>query len=122
MRSPSKKTLTKKLDKAWSEAVKYLAGYRCEVCGKMVTLNSHHYISRINRRLRWEPFNGVCVCAGHHTFGNESFHKNPEFGHYWMEENRWEDLNKVLCSMNEIKKWSVEEMQDQLSYLLSIVK
>lgn len=122
MRSPSKKVLTKKLDKAWSEAVKYLAGYKCEVSGVTTNLNSHHYISRNNRMLRWDPRNGVCVSAKHHMFGNDSFHKNPEFGHFWMEENRWEDLQYIVCNMNTIKKWTIEEMQDQLSYLLSLIK
>ena len=122
MKNPTKKSLAKKLDKAWSEVVKYRAGYKCEVCGKCTVLNSHHYISRINRELRWEPTNGICVCAGCHTFGNQSFHKNPEWGHFWMEEHRWKDLQYIVCNMNTIKKWTFEEMQGQLSYLLSLIK
>lgn len=116
-RKISKKTLIKKLDKAWSEAIKKQAGYKCEVCGKKEGLNAHHYISRINRMLRWETYNGICVCTKHHLFGNESFHKNPEWGHFWMEENRWEDLQKINCNMNQIKKWSLDDMQEKLEEL-----
>jgi hypothetical protein len=112
----AKKPLIKKLDKAWSYAVKVRAKEKCEVCGKPAT-NSHHYISRSNRRLRWDLRNGVAVCAGCHLFANKSFHKNPEWGHFWMEENRWEDLAYINCVMYEIKKWSEEEMQERYDEL-----
>jgi hypothetical protein len=121
-RSSSKKTLTNKLDKAWSQVVKQRAGNKCEVCGKVQSLNSHHYISRSNRMLRWDPRNGVCVCAGCHLFKNESFHKNPEFSHYWMEENRWEDLRDINCIMYEIKKWTIEDMESTLEELNNLIK
>lgn len=116
-RKTSKKTLTKKLDNAWARVVKQRAGNKCEVCGKREALNAHHYVSRSNRRLRWEPMNGLCVCAGCHLFKNESFHKNPEWGHFWMEENRWEDLRDINCVMYEIKKWTIGDMQDKLKEL-----
>lgn len=116
-RKPSKKTLTKKLDTAWSKAVKKRAGFKCEVCGKTESLNSHHVVGRRNRRLRWELFNGVCLCAGCHTFKLKSAHQNPEWFHFWMEENRWEDLRDINCKMYEIKKWTIEDMQERLKEL-----
>jgi len=117
-RKPSRKTLKTKLDKAWSIAVKKRAGNVCEVCKSSKSLNAHHYISRSNLRLRWELFNGVCVCPGHHLFNNESFHKDPEFGHYWMEEHRWEDLCKINVEKAKgIKKWTMDELQDKLKEL-----
>jgi len=119
-RTPSKKTLTKKLDTAWSKAVKNLAKNKCEVCGKVESLNSHHVVGRRNRRLRWELFNGVCLCAGCHTFKLESAHQNPEWFHFWMEENRWEDLRDVNCKMFEIKKWTIPEMQEKLKELEAV--
>ncbi len=116
-RKISKSSLTKKLDSAWSELVKKRAGYKCEVCGKNQILNSHHYISRSNRQLRWFVQNGICVCPGCHLFSNNSFHKNPVFGHFWMEENRWEDFQYITCKMNEIKKWTLVDMQELLDKL-----
>lgn len=118
MKSP-KTRLADKLDKAWSEVVKFRAGYKCEVSGNTTNLNSHHYISRNNRMLRWDPRNGICVNAGFHTLNTNSFHKNPEWGHFWMEENRWEDLQYIVCNMNTIKKWTLEEMQSKLDELNS---
>ncbi len=110
-----KKYLTKKLDSAWSKVI--LSKGKCEVCGKRENLNPHHYISRSNRRLRWDIRNGICCCVGCHLFKNESFHKNPEWGHFWMEDKRWEDLAYINVVMYEIKKWTVEDMESKLKEL-----
>ena len=117
-RKPSKKTLRTKLDTAWSKAVRKKAGNKCEVCGiEHDKLNAHHIVGRRNLRLRWELYNGVCLCPGCHTFKTNSAHQNPEWFHYWLEENRWEDLRDVNCTMNEIKKWSIDEMKEKLEEL-----
>jgi hypothetical protein len=117
----SKAQLSKKLDEAWSLAVKIKAGYRCEVCRKRSTLNSHHIVGRRNRRLRWDLRNSVCTCVKHHKFGIESFHEDPLWGREWLEENRWEDYAYLYCVKNEIKKWTYEEMEEQLVKLKKII-
>lgn len=111
-----KSTVLKKLDKEWSRCVRQRADNKCEVCGGLGT-NAHHYISRSNRVLRWDLRNGISVCAGCHLFKNNSFHKNPEWGHFWMEEHRWEDLRDINCVMYTIKKWTIEEIEDKLKEL-----
>lgn len=111
-----KKSLIKKADKAWSHAVKVRASHKCEVCGKKAT-NSHHYISRSNRMLRWDLGNGIAVCAGCHLFANKSFHKNPEWGHEWMEKNRKKELGEIQKVMYNIKKWTDEELQERYDEL-----
>ena len=117
----TKSQLGKKLDEAWSLAVKIRAGYKCEVCGKMDTLNSHHIVGRRNRMVRWDLRNGVCVCVKHHKFGIESFHEDPLWGREWLEENRWEDYAYLYCVKNEKKKWTYEEMEQQLVKLKKII-
>ncbi len=114
-RKPSKKTLRNKLDKAWSRAI--LSKGKCEICGKKESLNAHHIVGRRNLALRWDLKNGVCLCAGCHTFKTLSAHQNPEFFHFWLEEHRWEDLRDINCIMYNIKKWSLEEMQEHLELL-----
>lgn len=114
-RKPSKKTLRNKLDKAWSRNI--LSKGKCEVCSKKESLNAHHIVGRRNLTLRWDLRNGVCLCAGCHTFRTLSAHQNPEWFHFWLEENRWEDLAYINCVMYEIKKWTLEEMQDKLEEL-----
>lgn len=70
--------IDKRLDEAWSELVKIRASYRCEYCYKPGTLNSHHIYSRSKRSVRWNPKNGVCLCASHHALSSKfSAHKTP---------------------------------------------
>jgi len=116
-RKPSKKTLKKKLDKAWSQLVKLQAGNKCEVCGSTEALNSHHIVGRRNLCLRWEVMNGVCLCVKHHKFGNQSAHENPVWFEDWLKENRSQDLKLIRATMNEIQKWTVEDMQEKLKEL-----
>jgi hypothetical protein len=109
----SKKGLKKKLDELWSELVKQESGYKCEVCGKSNTeapLNSHHMVGRRNLRLRWEVYNGVALCSGCHVFKTQSAHQNPVWFDEWLRENRSEDYKLVKQTMNEIKKWTMDEM------------
>jgi 5-methylcytosine-specific restriction endonuclease McrA len=122
MKKKTKKTanktqLRKKLDVAWSIAVKDRANNKCEVCGKATYLNSHHIVGRRNLALRWEIFNGVCLCSGCHTFKTNSAHQNPLWFDEWLKNNRNDDV--VLCknSMSDIKKWTLEGMRDKLCEL-----
>ena len=112
MRKVKKSTIEKKLDRAWSKAI--LTKGRCEVCGESGYLNPHHIEGRRNFRLRWDLRNGVCLCSGCHMFRKESAHQSPEWFHFWLEENRWEDLQYIMCVRNEVKKWSIEELQIKL--------
>lgn len=119
-RRTTKTTLRKKLDKAWSLVI--LSRGKCEVCGSQQSLNPHHIEGRRNLRLRWEPRNGVCLCSGCHVFRIQSAHQSPEWFHYWLEDKRWEDLSFVLANREEIKKWTIEDMQEQLDKLTSLLK
>jgi len=70
-------------------------------------LNSHHIFSRNNYSVRWNPSNGVCLCAGHHVLCNFSAHKAPlEFAE-WLKEKRgkkwYEQLRKKAKQTSQIK-------------------
>lgn len=119
-RKPSKKTLKTKLDKAWGSVIRERASNCCEVCKGRGYINAHHVVGRRNLRLRWELYNGVALCAGCHTFKLDSAHQNPEWFHYWLEDNRGEDLQSVNDTMSEIKKWSIGELQDRLEELTQL--
>lgn len=116
-RKPSKTTVGNKLDKAWSLAIRSKGA--CEVCGSVKFLNPHHVVGRRNYRLRWELFNGVCLCSGCHTMRSNSAHQNPIWFEGWLKDNRAEDYDLIKSTMYEIKKWSVEEMIDKLAYLIT---
>lgn len=119
-KKPSRTTLGNKLDKAWSKVI--LSKGKCEMCSKTESLNPHHIEGRKNYRLRWDVRNGCCLCAGCHVFRKDSAHQSPENFHYWLEENRWEDLQYIMCVRNEIKKWTLDEMQEQLDNLNELLK
>ena len=119
----TKGKLSKKLDEAWSLSVKKRAGYKCEVCGigESGHLNSHHIVGRRNRRVRWDVRDGVCLCVKHHRFGIESAHEDPLWFREWLEENRWEDYAYLYTVKNQIKKWTLEDMEKQLEELNKII-
>lgn len=120
MRKPSKKTLTTKLDNAWSKAVRLKAKNKCEVCGKSDgVLNAHHIVGRTNRNLRWDLKNGCSLCFRCHKGGTKSAHEDPLWFREWLEENRWEDFLYLYKEKNNIKKWDIEEMQEKLEELLN---
>lgn len=107
----NKSLLNKKLDSAWSLAVKKNASYKCEVCGERSNLNSHHIVGRRNKTLRWDLRNGVCLCVAHHKFGLQSAHEDPLWFREWLEENRWEDYAYLYTVKENITKRSIEDLK-----------
>lgn len=83
----------------WAEVVKLRAGNRCEYpgCIKTSNLNAHHFYSRSRRSVRYDPDNGICLCPYHHSLGNDSAHKDPNFkdiilgrmGHKAIRAEEW---------------------------------
>ncbi|MCF7875366.1 MAG: hypothetical protein K9L99_05855 [Candidatus Omnitrophica bacterium] len=124
MKRKNKKTLENKLDKLWAEAIKLRAGYRCEYCGNINNLNSHHIFTRSRKATRWELNNGVCLCVSCHTFSSKfSAHKAPiEFTH-WLEKTRGVKWLKILENMsNEVYKPTIEDLEETEKYLQDYVK
>jgi hypothetical protein len=116
------KGIDKRLDDAWSEAVKVLAGHKCEYCGKETHLNSHHVYSRSNRSTRWDVVNGYCLCVSHHVFGNFSAHKSPTEFTLWMIEDRGRDwLDKLQFQAHQMVKYSKDDKEEILVSLWNII-
>lgn len=111
-KKPKKKTLTNKLDKLFSLIVR--ARGKCEVCGATDTLQTSHIYSRANRSVRWDELNAICKCAKCHFW----WHQNPADGVEWLKgyytEDQYIELRKRA---NEIKQWSVDEMQELIEDL-----
>lgn len=64
---PSRKTLTRKLDAAWSLAVRSRGS--CERCGRSEgVLHAHHMVGRQRHIIRWSMRNGVCLCYRCHRW------------------------------------------------------
>ena len=115
------KDITPKIDVVWSELVKVRAGHKCEYCGSRTTLNSHHVFTKNNRATRWDPDNGMCLCAFHHRLGNFSAHGSPAFTD-WMKEYRgkkwYEDWkaksNEIVKHSRARKALIMEDMNEQI--------
>ena len=79
----------------WKKHVKDRDGWTCRRCGKGGSyMQAHHVISSTNWNLRFDPENGVCVCAGCHL---GFFHSNDPFDwpivEDWYKKNvNWEYL------------------------------
>jgi hypothetical protein len=81
-------SVKKSCDRLWSEIVR--AGGECERCGRTSEesqLHAHHVYGRNNHRLRFEPRNGVCLCARCHRY----FHDYPVVFARWFMERRPDD-------------------------------
>jgi hypothetical protein len=46
------------------EVIKFILGYRCQLCHKVSMLNHLHHLDRNNQNNN--PFNFVCLCESHH--------------------------------------------------------
>ena len=108
-----KKANIKKLDKAWSEAIRKSG--RCEVCGKTTRLNAHHFYSRSIRIVRWDMDNGFCLCVGCHVFSSKfSAHKTPAEFVEWAIEKRgqewYDNLKERKNSLVKLKDFDVEQI------------
>lgn len=121
MPRPTKKSTDKRLLKTWRQVVLKRANGKCEVCKKGGKLDCHHVVGKRNRRLRYDPRNGVCLCPLHHTFGNESAHQDPIWFMNWMLDNRPEDWDYLNEVRDELKKWTLEEMEEQVKILRNLI-
>jgi hypothetical protein len=81
LRTLIKPVSDKLLMNLWQEIVKTRADYVCEYpgCNKDKYLNAHHIHSRSKKSVKFDPDNGMCLCPFHHSLGNDSAHKSPDF-------------------------------------------
>jgi 5-methylcytosine-specific restriction endonuclease McrA len=91
-----------KLWKSTARAIRERDGNACVVCGQPHTrLNVHHLIPREIEKYWLEPLNLISLCPLHHKFSRtESFHRNPWWSFYWLQNNRppqFEFIRKIMC-------------------------
>ena len=119
------KDFYKQADKLWSELVKLLAWNKCEHCWKTEHLNSHHLWGRKNINLRWDTYNGMCLCPSCHKFSNVfSAHETPVSFSMWLYNLKWNAYISKMIELSEDKdnKNSVEKMKETISYLKETLK
>ena len=113
-----RKSEIKKLDTQWSLKVKEDAKFRCEISGLQkgqCQLNSHHFIGRRYRSLRWWLPNGVCLSASSHTMSIWSAHENPNWFRSEMLDRRGKKwLDDLTARSNLIFKGTYQQVKDYL--------
>lgn len=104
-----KKTVKNRLDRLWSKIIRSKG--KCEVCGSSnCQLHPHHITGRKNLNTRWDLRNGCCLCASHHTMGNQSAHQSPLWFDEWLRKNRPEDYKYLNEKRKEQPRpYSVED-------------
>ena len=107
-----KKSIDKILLDLWAEAVKIRAGHKCEYCGIMKTLNSHHIFSKRHRATRWDIDNGICLCSGCHTLRTFSAHQSPDFVLWIIKYIKVERYKKIQGKAYQVKKWTEVEKEE----------
>lgn len=85
-------------DTKWSKLIRQRDGDTCQVCGNFGHQNAHHILTRSIKGLRFEPLNGISLCAACHVFSHEfSAHKTPEAFKRWFKKkfpDRWKYIEK----------------------------
>jgi hypothetical protein len=110
-KNPTKKYLTKKLDKITSRIIRSRG--ECERCmeQRYEKLQCCHIYSRVNRAVRWDFGNLFCLCASCHTY----FHQHPlEFAEFTKLKLGVYRYGLLKDNANSIRKWTIEEMQELL--------
>lgn len=107
-RKPSKKSLNASLDRLASIQARERAKGMCERCGRPAT-QTHHFMSRRFRRLRWHRANLIATCAACHRFAHDCAAVYAE----WFRSHRPEDYAYCMKAENRAPiNRSVADLQD----------
>ena len=108
MKTASRKTIEKKLDKLWSEKVRERANCRCEVCGSDNVVQAHHIFPRTHKGTRWDLDNGVALCLKHHLYWA---HKDAIAFTQWVIKKRSQGkIDMLQAKAYGISRWSESEL------------
>ena len=107
-------TLKRKCDKLFSEKVRAIgmcefAGLDKISCGGV--LQCAHIIGRSNFNLRWDSFNALSLCAGHHRY-----YTSHPFDFYELVKSNWPDQYAYLLEhKNELWDKDYDRVLNELS-------
>jgi hypothetical protein len=112
-----RKRIEIQLDKVFSEYIKLRDDRKCVICGTDKLPQCGHLITRSCSRLRWDPRNAACQCAGH----NLQHEYRPEIFTTWFIQTRGLETYNELYQLSQLQnfKWEIEELKSILLELQS---
>jgi len=105
-------TLTKKLDKVFSDYIRQRDKGVCFTCGVKKDWKLQqcgHFIRRSSRNTRWDETNCHCQCVACNIFKGGNY---PAYSLALINEYGAEIIEELNRRGNIIKKWSAEELKD----------
>lgn len=111
-----KRSLRKKLDRAWSEQIRKRDQYcQYHISGSNYSrLNAHHIMPRSKGDLlRWDVVNGISLCVHCHKWHDRSAHKSQKKFQEWFRlchPEKWRYLMKQKRKLVQFKDYDFEEI------------
>lgn len=99
-----------KLMVLWREVIKLRDG-KCRLCGELKCargMHAHHHIGRRYKNTRYEPDNGVYLCASCHNEMHDFPRLRYKFAVKCIGSDRYEELEMKARSLNKIDRDAIE--------------
>jgi 5-methylcytosine-specific restriction endonuclease McrA len=117
VKKPTRQELEKKLDSAWSLAVR-TRDKNCQRCGGFY-VSAHHAFGRRHKATRWDLFNGISLCYPCHIHWA---HRDPAGFTVWFEGKVGRAHYSRMAEEHLIpKKFTLEDLEIKLKALEEMV-
>lgn len=108
-----KRTQERKLDRAWSAAVRERDGELCRRC-RSGPVDPHHIFTSKRRSTRWDLVNGISLCRSCHRW----IHAHPAAGMIWLTAQLGEGILEALqLKSRQRAKFTAEQRAQMLTDL-----
>ena len=110
-----KRLQERKLDRAWSEAVRERDGGWCRLGRDGCTCfpdDAHHIVTKRRRATRWDMVNGISLCRSCHRW----IHAHPADGMIWLTAQLGEGiLDALQLKSRQRAKFTAEDRARMLA-------